>query len=275
MSIVNKRLENNVVTQHLTNYSWLEVFLLAAGLMQNNAMTLLLAIDQQARTYIAPYLKLKALIGWAEVNKIGPSMLHHRAASLTIAITIARASTRDRDRGKAIDSAIDSAIAIDSTIDNAIASARDSAITIASARDSARDKDSFKKIENAIDNAIKNAKNNNADSNGNHHFFRTEIFDSITTYLTRHKQALPQISDSPKAWRTWAEVLNLIWLDALELNQDTITLSREEAIAWKNYMYANELLIKCKRAAIRLSRTEWKNLEDRLLTLKNAESDNS
>ena len=69
------------------------------------------------------------------------------------------------------------------------------------------------------------------------------------------------------AWREWADQLQLIWLEALELSAEDITFSYEEAEALRNYLYANELLIQCKEAAIRVSRSEWKALEQRLLTM--------
>ncbi len=47
----------------------------------------------------------------------------------------------------------------------------------------------------------------------------------------------------------------------------SITFSDEEAEALRNYLYANELLIQCKEAAIRVSRSEWEALERRLLTM--------
>lgn len=65
----------------------------------------------------------------------------------------------------------------------------------------------------------------------------------------------------------WANQLEFIWLEALELDVEDITFSWEEAGALQNYLYANELLIQCKEAAIRVSRREWEALERRLLTL--------
>ncbi len=54
--------------------------------------------------------------------------------------------------------------------------------------------------------------------------------------------------------------------EALELSQESVTFSDEEAEALKNYLYATELLIRCKESAIRVSRSEWDSLEARLLT---------
>lgn len=290
LHIVDKRLEDDLVTQHVTDDSWGEVFLLVAGLMKNNVMILLLAIDRQARTHIASHPKLQALVKWAEVNRVGPSLLCQRAASLMIASN----SDSNSDIAKAIASDIASDIARATASAKAMASNSDPAIDIASAKAIASNSDiaididivSAKAIASDIVSAITIASDiasdivsditrasdiaraitSTSDSESNHHFFQAETFNSITTHLTKHQQSIPKVSDSLKTWRTWAEKLNLIWLEALELDQDAITLSRQEAIDWKHYMYANKLLLKCKQAAIRIPRVEWEKLENRLLT---------
>ena len=271
LHIVRNRLEDDLVTHHLTEDSWREVFLLVSGLMENQAIKLLEAIERQVLTDIGPYPKLQALIKWAEVNKRGPSELYQRAASLAIAIISAsarllvRVSSGDSasaNNASAIARAIDSASAIASAIASAsdIASAR--AINSASARaiNSAS--------TNAIARAVASARaiDSVIDSASDHHFFNADTFNLIAEKLSHHRQVLPKPIDPSEEWRTWAEQLDHIWLDALGVSRESISFSRSETMAWKNYFYANELLLRCKQSAIRVPRTDWEKIEKRLLT---------
>ncbi len=65
----NRQVEQ-LVTQHLTDKRWKEVFLLVAGLMRGGADELLLQMEKQAQTLIDTP-KLKALLNWAEEETVG------------------------------------------------------------------------------------------------------------------------------------------------------------------------------------------------------------
>ncbi|MHC5721809.1 MAG: NACHT domain-containing protein, partial [Nostoc sp.] len=54
-----------LVTEHLTEKRWNEVFLLVAGLMRGGADDLLLLMEKEAQKYINTP-KLQALLNWAE-----------------------------------------------------------------------------------------------------------------------------------------------------------------------------------------------------------------
>ena len=282
LHIVEEQKEDELVAEHLTDESWREVFLLVAGLMSNRSSWLLIAIDWQARAYIATYPKLQNLVSWAAVNKAGPSELYQRAAMLAIASANASsgsdldsARTSARDIVSAFIRSNASARAYPIAINSAFDSAR--AYTIASAFDSTSAISFGYAIASAFDRVITSAgafSNNisharvfDSDSAIDHHFLNAKVFESIETKLSNHQRLLPDDKASFEAWRTWATQLQLIWLEALELDADDVTFSTEEAEALENYLYANELLIRCKEAAIRVSRSEWEALERRLLTM--------
>jgi len=63
--IDDKRQIEKLVTEHLTNPRWKEVFILVAGLMRGGADELLLQIEKQAREYVK-FPKLKALLRWTD-----------------------------------------------------------------------------------------------------------------------------------------------------------------------------------------------------------------
>jgi predicted NACHT family NTPase len=247
--IVEKQLEEGLVRAHLTDESWREVFLLVSGVMKSRASQLFKVIEQQAQTYIQPYEKVKELVRWAAINEVGKSELHQRSAMLAIASAFAI------DSARSIDSARTSAFAIDSTRASASARAR----AIDSARTSARAIDSARTIYSArartIDRAIE------------HHFLNAQSMQNIATKLSTHQKNLPS-SDAPSAdWRNWANQLQLIWLEALNLNSDFVSFSSGETRALSDYLYATELLIRCKESAIGVSRSDWKAMEARLLTV--------
>ena len=60
-----------------------------------------------------------------------------------------------------------------------------------------------------------------------------------------------------------------ILLQAFRLNPELVNLSEEEAEAWKNYFYANSLMMECKEAAVRVSPKTWAEIEERMLLVPN------
>lgn len=89
----NRQVEQ-LVTQHLTDRRWKEVFLLVAGLMRGGADELLLQMEKQAQTLIDTP-KLKALLNWAEEETVGSEgnfkPVGKRAIANAIAYAIANA----------------------------------------------------------------------------------------------------------------------------------------------------------------------------------------
>lgn len=71
---------------------------------------------------------------------------------------------------------------------------------------------------------------------------------------------------SRETCQAWADELEAVWLETLGLTQADLTFDRVEAEALQNYFYAVELLLRCKDAAIRITKQAWAELEDRLLT---------
>ena len=314
--IVKNQRFDELVSQHLTDKRWREVFLLVAGLMEERVHELLDAIDQTARTYIANQPKLCNLLQWASRATEGSTSeykgFEKRAAAIAsaiaiyIAIYIASASASasaiasasdiyiasDIDRAIASDRASDIYIARDiargiaSDIYNAIArdiaSARGRAIARAIARDiaSARDIaiarniviynaiDSTSAIDSAIARAIYSA------IDGANRLMKLQVLklpklNGLPRRLSMLKEKIPQLNDaSAEAWRSFADKLKATWLNAFGLTVDSISLSPEEWQLFNNYLYANELLLRCKDSSVSIiSRKAWEALEEKLLKL--------
>ena len=93
----------------------------------------------------------------------------------------------------------------------------------------------------------------------------------FTALIARLKalQASKQADDQPIAVRqAFAERLLQTWCTALQLNPDWVNLSEAEANALNNYLYANQLIVRCKEAAVRVSPQVWAGIEERMLTVR-------
>ncbi|MEM9006225.1 MAG: NACHT domain-containing protein [Cyanobacteria bacterium P01_F01_bin.86] len=282
--ILNNQLVSELVSQHLTDQRWREVFLLVIGLMGRRGHELLEAIDQQARTDIKTRFKPTSLLQWAGqvtqrdtpkyeryekvaiaiaiasdiASNIASDITRAIASAIDIARTIAIDIASDRARTRAITIAIASNIAIDiaSNIDIDIASARASAI--ASAIDSASniDIDSDRAIATAIDSAIYLNKTK---------IFNALAFQELSNQLQILKDKIPQPSAPAEQWHSYANELETSFFNALELTAEDISLSTDEWNCLSDYLYANDLLLRCQRASISISRQAWESLKERLL----------
>lgn len=77
-------------------------------------------------------------------------------------------------------------------------------------------------------------------------------------------------ADAPyQDWHDWGNRLEALWLEAIGLSREELTFTQEEANALADYLYATELLLRCKEAAIRIPKQAWADLEARLLTWQN------
>ncbi|HLP88004.1 MAG TPA: NACHT domain-containing protein [Nostocaceae cyanobacterium] len=230
--IDDNRLIEKLVTAHLTDQRWKEVFLLVAGVMRCGADELLLLMEKQAQKYINTP-KLQALLQWAEDVTVGSDGNYKPVGKRALAIAIAYAN----------------AYAYSIAYANAIAYAIANAITYAYAIANA----------NAITKAISYIRK----------VEESKIFNLNLTALIDELEALKaKIPDDkqPKAvHQDFAKNLFQTLLNGFNLTSDMVNLSEEEIQSLDNYLYANYLIIQCKDAAVRVSRETWKAIEDRML----------
>lgn len=259
---VENRLERERVARNLDDERWREIFLLVSGVTRNPVSSLFEPMRQQANSYIRPYKKLQNLVKWAAVNEEAESELYQRMAMIAVASAIARTDIVYSARSaisaifstqvsaQASTTAI--AIAIDSTIDSAVDSTR--AINRIS--------------DSAIKDAIFSAQASIKASTGNisHQVFSAQALSVLKESLSQQRETLPPRDASSDKWSTWTNQLQQTWLGALGLEIEAMELSHKEYEALKNYLYATELIIRCKQSAVRVSRIAWEALEKRMLT---------
>jgi len=65
-----------------------------------------------------------------------------------------------------------------------------------------------------------------------------------------------------------ADRIRQIWYNALNLTPDLLNLSKAELTALQNYLYANELMVRCKESAVLVKKVVWSGIEERMLKVQ-------
>ncbi|MEO1209525.1 MAG: NACHT domain-containing protein [Cyanobacteria bacterium J06638_20] len=269
--IVEQRLEGELIKQHLTDERWREVFLLVAGLSGNRAIDLLHRLERRSQTYLENQRKLDNLFHWSIASTEGVKSKYSPLAKRAIAVAIARTSAIASARTSAIARAIDIAGVSNSDSISDSTTAGVIAGTIASFIDSDSTSDSTSAIASAtaiasasaIPGAITIAIAIVRDYS---QIFNSTKFAKLPKQLKRFATMTPGPDSSSEALQNWGDKLESLWLDTLNLDKSDLTFTEAEAQSLRNHLYATELLIRCKEAAIRIPKQAWADLEARLLT---------
>jgi thiol-disulfide isomerase/thioredoxin len=256
--IDDRRLIEKLVTEHLTDKRWKEVFLLVAGVMRGGADELLLLMEKEAQKYINTP-KLQALLNWAEEVTVGSQgdykPLGKRAVAIANANVIAYANSFayaefiNYTEGNIIVYAEAITIAIAKAIDNIYAYA----IAVAEAIN-----------KDAIDDAIEY-------TNRLEEFkiFNNVNFTVLINQLEALKAQIPCDQTPREVYRVFVNSLRQTLFKAFHLTPEMINLSQLEAQALEYYLYANYLIIQCKDSALFVSRETWEAIEARMLLVGN------
>jgi hypothetical protein len=239
----------------LTDPRWRETWQLVAGLMRGGADDLLLRLEQQTHPLIDTD-KLKNLIHWADQATVGSGGNFKPAAKRSLAIFLARDLARDLARNLAVDLdrtrtpalalALDFACALDRGFDLACARARARYRGTYDRRYNVRARDlEFENLN--IFNAVDFAQ------------LTLDLADLKVTLADEQQPIEVRQATSDRVWQTW--------YDALHINPDWLDLAPAEITALQDYFYINELLIRCKAAAIRVTPATWAGIETRMLAV--------
>ncbi len=241
----------SLVTEHLTDARWRVVFLMVAGLMRGGADDLLLLMEKEAQKYINTP-KLQALLRWAEQVTAGSESNLKPVAKRAIALALSNANTIALSNAyayaytneKVIADALANVIAYANTL--AIINTVTDAKTIADAITYTRELEELK-------------------------VFKGINFTVLIARLEALKAKLPDHKQPEEVRRAFAEQFLQTLLKAFRLSPELVNLSEEEVQvqAWKNYFYANDLMMWCKEAAVRVSPKTWEAIEERMLLVPN------
>lgn len=238
-----------LVTEHLTDARWQEVFLLVAGLMRGGADDLLLLMEKEALKYINTP-KLQALLRWAEKITAGSESNLKPVAKRAIALALSNANTIP----------LSNAYAYAYTNEKVIADALAKVIAYANGLVITNTVTDAKTIADAITytRELKELK-----------VFKGINFTVLIARLEALKAKLPDHKQPEEVRRALAEQFFQTLLKAFRLSPELVNLSEEEVQAWKNYFYANDLMMWCKDAAVRVSPKTWAEIEERMLLVPN------
>ena len=100
--IDDHRLVEKLVTEHLIDKRWKEVFLLVAGVMRGGTDDLLLFMEKEVQKYINTR-KLQDLLNWAENVTVGSQGDYKPVGKRAVAIALALANALANANGKIID----------------------------------------------------------------------------------------------------------------------------------------------------------------------------
>lgn len=246
-----------LVTEHLIEERWREVFLLVAGLMRN-ADALLELMETASQKFIKNP-KLQTLLSWlnwatAEIDgSIEP--VTRRAATLhfLLAGTFHLTATLSGSRKLASDHAYDLMRSLNSDLARDCNRALNLAFTRASDRD--RDRDRDQNMSNSFTYDLETVK-----------ILKVVNFKGLIDRLQARQVNAPNTDQPLEVRKSFTREIRLIWFNSLQVRYELVNLSEEEAIGLRNYLYVNELMLRCKEAAVRVSREKWEAIEARMLT---------
>ncbi|PSB28093.1 NACHT domain-containing protein [Stenomitos frigidus] len=264
-----RRIEK-LVTAHLTDERWREVFLLVAGLM-GRADDLL----EQMQTHAAILINtdnLTTLIAWADqattdsesafkpvVRRVAAiflarSLFHFLACALAIAVSPTRSLAPSPSLALA----------------RSLAFSLDLAFSFKLDFDFALDLERLFDIDLALDRLFSVALS--VITQWEHMgILKSANFSVLIASFRVSKAQISHNNQKPEADQEFARCVYQTGLEALHLQSEWIDLSEEEEKALENYLYANELMVRCKEAAVRVSRETWEAIEARMLTVQTSE----
>ena len=79
------------------------------------------------------------------------------------------------------------------------------------------------------------------------------------------KQQIPDTKEAIEVHQAFGKKIIQTWLKAFHLTPEMVNLSKSEKKALDNYFYANLLMVECDKAAVRVSRKTWSEIESRML----------
>ncbi len=268
-----------LVAQHLTEEHWQEVFLLIAELMPNGEQ-LLASIENAAHNCVNTP-KFQALLVWASqvtsgsVSNFKPAAQRAAALILPLALPLSSVCDLPFDRTLELHTALapDRNIAINlaSNLASSRARVRATAKALAEARARFHANNPLDYDRNRAFEPKRTFDPNCSLALDLAHNFKTlKIFKNINlTMLIAELKVLeaevPDEEQPPELRREYAERFNQTWFNAIQLHQEWVDLSEEEAEALSKYLYANKLMVRCKEASLRISQEKWEEIEETLL----------
>jgi hypothetical protein len=242
-----------LVTNHLCDRRWREVFLILAGLRR--ADKLLLTMEQKINSLINTP-KLQDLLAWVEqvtdssagdfqpVGKRAIALAYANAFNLPLNFEFALPFKYANSKTNTLDNSCEFGLALLNT--------RTILFNLLNANTD--------DCSNILDEFV-------------YYFLWSERFQiyqdinysALIATLEKLKQEIPDDNEAKKVFLAFGQRIIQIWLTAFHLTPEMIDLSESELTALENYFYANLLMVECNKAAVRVSPATWQGIESRML----------
>jgi hypothetical protein len=247
-SQTNKAFITQLLKKHFTDRRWREVWLLLAGLTRGSSDSLLLQMEQQAQTHLTTPT-LQTLLDWADRETQDSESNYKPVVKRTLAVllvlTRARACNHAHDiRAHNCARALGYDLALACGLDIARVHVRNSVLDLALW------------LDLDLDIAFKTIK-----------IFKSVNFSSLISELKSPQTSTFSTESSQEKHLHAVNQHSRIWCNALHLDPECLNLSGEELDALNDYLYTNELILRCKEAAVRVSSQIRAGIEARMLTL--------
>jgi len=287
--IYDNRLVEKLVTEHLPDQRWKEVFLLVAGVMRGGADDLLLLMEKEAQQYINTP-KLQALLNWAEEVTVGSPGDYKPVGKRAVAIANANLMIDSKHefsyrKGYSYKLCLlytnwiiwNNSINIDNCYAYEIAIIEANKGCISDAIDythQLKELAIFNKVNFTM--LIKQLEELKAkvpdeyqieEVNFNELSFNNPISIRLTNTPEGEKLTVDKYPSEEA--QIFIKILIETLLKGFNLTPEMVNLSEEEINALDKYLYANYLIIQCKDAALSISTQTWETIETRMLLVKN------
>lgn len=264
-----------LVTQHLTDERWQEVFLLVSGLMRQGTDELLLRMDRKARRLMQTP-KLQSLLHWATLMTTHSGGTVRPVVKRAVALFFALNRDRALDLVRVLHPPIARTLDLVRTLDLLCSPTPISALDLARAMNLARSFDTrcvpararartrtVTTTPRTIGKAVTDALVNELEKSK---LFVDVNFKALIARLQVLKLKAPGSNQPEADLQAFNDRLSQLWLHALKLDAELVNLSEAELGAIEQYFYINWLMIRCKQAAVRVTPKTWTLIEDKLLT---------
>ena len=238
-----------MVNNYLCDQRWQEVFLLLARL--SKADELLLAMEQRIHS-LMDTPKLQNLLIWVERITDETEGDVQPVGKRAITLANAYANTETNALSLALAKAEANAFALALALAKAEAGTNANAFALALAFDLP--------LSTTLNVFIENTR-----FLEEFQVYQKVNYSLLINKLEEFKQQIPDKNESNQVLKAYRDLMIQTWLEAFHLTKEMVDLSREEIKALDNYFYANLLMVKCKKAAVSVSRKTWSEIESRML----------
>lgn len=243
-----------IVSRHLTDTRWGDVFLLVAGLMRAGADELLLSMQKESQKFIATP-KIFTLLKWADEvtadwnDCFNPAA--KRAAALGLLCSLIYAHKRRFEPLHEISRGLTCCGRLTSKLDRKLYLDFIRIWQVISAGANIRALKNYRKRIRFLDAAFKKIQ-----------VFQDINFQILKTNLENLKVQAVVSNEASPVYNELATSVWQSWVKAFGLDIKSLELSPSEIQLFNQYLAANLLMVKCQKASVRVSHDNWRGIEE-------------